>query len=450
MSDPLSIFELPDNDTIVAIATPPGRSALGILRISGPDALDIVSKIWLGRENPSDISGGSARVGRLDLPGLSDTSVLTVWRAPKSYTGQHLVELTLHGSPPLLTSAMRKLISFGARAAAPGEFTLRAIINGKLSIAEAGAIAALIDAPGIAAARAASRTLGGDFGGIVGDMLSQLDDLIVAIAADTEFPDAVEGFDANEIRLKIEAIRDSTDRLYRDLRVGSRLTELQTVVIAGPPNVGKSTLSNRLIGRNRSIVHHEPGTTRDTVESECSFGEIAALLIDTAGLRETGDGVELIGVDLAHSRLSGADLVLVVLDGSRPLYTEGKDSLAKTENIERIIVLNKSDLGHTDGLKGDIALSAKTGEGIEKLKELIAGRLFREGTEALWAGGWQIERIENALDSVENAINACRKNALDAALEELSFAENNLREALGENAGEDIIARVLENFCIGK
>ncbi len=202
--------------------------------------------------------------------------------------------------------------------------------------------------------------------------------------------------------------------------------------------------------RDRSIVHEEPGTTRDLIESKCDFGEICATLVDTAGLRSTEHGVELIGVDMAHKRLSGADLVILLVDGSVLPTEEEKAALAKTENSERIIALNKSDLGLHPERTGDIAISAKTGDGVEKLRELAAKRLYTGETDALWAASWQIESINRALDAARNAMFAAQADALDAALEELTEADNNLRAAIGENAPEDIIARVLENFCIGK
>ena len=445
------ILEFPRDDTIVAIATPPGRAALGIVRISGPEAINIVSNLWSSKKAVEKLPGGSANVGSVKLPnGISDTAVITVWRCPKSYTGQDLIELTLHGSPALLAEVEKAAITFGARAAAPGEFTLRAIMNGKLSVSEAGAISALIEAPGIAAARAASKTLGGEFRKRTLELIDEIAGLEIIMTADTEFPDIAAVADVSEITEKIDSVVEEIRSLADDLEAGASLSELKVIVIAGPPNVGKSTLANRLIGRERSIVHEEPGTTRDLIESKCDFGEICATLVDTAGLRSTEHGVELIGVDMAHKRLSGADLVILLVDGSVLPTEEEKAALAKTENSERIIALNKSDLGLHPERTGDIAISAKTGDGVEKLRELAAKRLYTGETDALWAASWQIESINRALDAARNAMFAAQADALDAALEELTEADNNLRAAIGENAPEDIIARVLENFCIGK
>jgi len=450
MPDFPQILELPENDTIVAMATPAGKGALAILRISGPDSIRIISDVWTGREALVDIPGGSARVGIIDTPELKEKAVATIWRAPNSYTGQDIVEITVHGSLPLVLSVERTIIYLGARAAAPGEFTYRALINGKMNLSEAGAVKALIDAPGMAAVRAASRTLAGEFESRARSLIDLLSRLSTDIAADTEFPEAVEGIEMEGLREEIETVRFSTKALLRDMKAGDKLSRLQSVVIVGPPNAGKSTLANALLGRDRSIVHSEPGTTRDIIESECDFGGVQAVLVDTAGLRDTDHGIELIGVDLAHKRLATADLVINLVDANVPVTEDVAKTLRLTEKMDRIIVLNKTDLKKTAIIDADIEISSLTGEGVGSLRELIAKRLIGEESDALWAGEWQIDRVSSAIDCMGNAGLAVENTAVDAALEELLEAENSLRKAIGENAGKDIISRVLDDFCIGK
>ena len=450
MPDFPQILELPENDTIVAMATPAGKGALAILRISGPDSIRIISDVWTGREALVDIPGGSARVGIIDTPELKEKAVATIWRAPNSYTGQDIVEITVHGSLPLVLSVERTIIYLGARAAAPGEFTHRALINGKMNLSEAGAVKALIDAPGMAAVRAASRTLAGEFESRARSLIDLLSRLSTDIAADTEFPEAVEGIEMEGLREEIETVRFSTKALLRDMKAGDKLSRLQSVVIVGPPNAGKSTLANALLGRDRSIVHSEPGTTRDIIESECDFGGVQAVLVDTAGLRDTDHGIELIGVDLAHKRLATADLVINLVDANVPVTEDVAKTLRLTEKMDRIIVLNKTDLKKTAIIDADIEISSLTGEGVGSLRELIAKRLIGEESDALWAGEWQIDRVSSAIDCMGNAGLAVENTAVDAALEELLEAENSLRKAIGENAGKDIISRVLDDFCIGK
>ncbi len=450
MPDFPQILELPENDTIVAMATPAGKGALAILRISGPDSIRIISDVWTGREALVDIPGGSARVGVIDTPELKEKAVATIWRAPNSYTGQDIVEITVHGSLPLILSIEREIIARGARAAAPGEFTYRALINGKMNISEAGAVKALIDAPGMAAVRAASRTLAGEFETRARVLIEHLSHVNTNIAADTEFPEAVDGLILENIGKDIRTIKWSMENLLRDMKTGDKLSRLQSVVIVGPPNTGKSTLANALLGRARSIVHSEPGTTRDIIESECDFGGVQAVLVDTAGLRDTDHGIELIGVDLAHKRLATADLVINLVDANVPVTEDVEKTLRLTAKMDRIIVLNKTDLKKTAIIDADIEISSLTGEGVGSLRELIAKRLIGEESDALWAGEWQIDRVSSAIDCINNAYLAVESEAIDAALEELLEAESALRHAIGENAGADIISRVLEDFCIGK
>ncbi|MGC9315165.1 MAG: tRNA uridine-5-carboxymethylaminomethyl(34) synthesis GTPase MnmE [bacterium] len=450
MPDFPQILELPENDTIVAMATPAGKGALAILRISGPDSIRVISEIWTGRQALADVPGGSARVGIIETPELKEKTVATVWRAPNSYTGQDIVEITVHGSLPLILSIERAIIACGARAAAPGEFTYRALINGKMNLSEAGAVKALIDAPGMAAMRAASRTLAGEFESRARSLIDRLSRVNTDIAADTEFPDAVEGIGMDDVREQIEAVRNATERLLRDMKAGDRLSRFQSVVIVGPPNAGKSTLANALIGKDRSIVHSEPGTTRDIIESECDFGGVQAVLVDTAGLRDTDHGIELIGVDLAHKRLVTADLVINLIDANVPVTEDVAKTLRLTEKMDRIIVLNKTDLKKTAIIDADIEISSLTGEGVAALRELIAKKLIGEERDALWAGEWQIDRVSSAIDCISNACMAVENAAVDAALEELLEAENSLRKAIGENVGKDVISRVFDDFCIGK
>jgi len=450
MDDFPLINDLPGDDTIVAIATPPGRGALAILRISGPCAFSIADGIWGTSIPVESYQPGQAKVGELILPELHDTGVITVWKAPKSYTGQDIVELTLHASPPLIESAENRIIELGARSAAPGEFTFRAIINGKIEVHQAGAIAALIDSPGISAAKAASRTLAGEFKSRMDALIKYLAELRKDITAEMEFPEDVESFNDQQIISRAKSIQNDMNNLLQDIEIGEKNARLPIIVIAGPPNVGKSTLANALLRKEMSIVHPQPGTTRDLIEGECKFGGSLSTIIDTAGLRETDNGVELIGVDLAYKKLDQADIILLIFDGSTEESSEEKAILERIGNRESITVFNKTDLGLVRSPIDEIVISARDNQGLDKLREAIESKLIAEECEGLWVGGWQKESLQRAINAIESAFRAMSGNSWDAAQGEFEDAERNLRLAIGENAPQDIISVVLKDFCIGK
>ncbi|HHS50174.1 MAG TPA: GTP-binding protein [candidate division Zixibacteria bacterium] len=451
MAEYRGILDFPRDDTIVAIATPAGRSALGIVRLSGDDSLDIAGKVLESSLDLHSLSGGTARAVEIRIgDGIVDTGVITVWRAPRSFTGEDAVEFTLHGSPILLTALRDRLIELGARPSAPGEFTLRAILNGKISIAEAGAIDAIIGAISISALKAVGRTLSGEFTEKIGEILGALEEIELKHTAQTEFPEHFDELSSDETAELLAKAVAQLDALASALKSSESLTQRAVVVIAGAPNVGKSTLANALLGAGRSIVHHAPGTTRDLVEEHCRFGDVEAVLVDTAGIRQTADEVELIGVNLAHRRLSDADMAIVVLDGSSPETADEEAVLKLTGEIPHIVVLNKCDLPQAREFSGAIRACALTGKGVQTIRERVAEMLIPPDSEPLWAGAWQIERITTARENLQSAIDACRLGLSDAAAIELASAISLVREAGGLEQNADIIGRVLEGFCIGK
>jgi tRNA modification GTPase len=446
-----SLFSLSQDDAIVAIATGANRSALGIVRVSGGKSLEITSKLCPERNGFFDFPGGKSIVAKLRLSSeIEIKSVLTFWRAPKSYTGEDLIEITIHGNPVLLKQLESEIISLGARPAYPGEFSFRAILNGKISLSEADAVSAIVNAPGIAAIRAASKTLDGYLSSQIKSFVEKLDSIEMRIAAETEFPDDVVGVSPELLKSEISEIGIEISSLLKKMNAGKNLLSKPNVVVAGPPNVGKSTLANALIGRERSIVYHEAGTTRDAVETECAFGEMSAVVCDTAGIRKSSSDVEIIGVNLAHRKIESGDLIILVFDGNAVPNDEEKNLLEIVPTEKTIVVLNKSDLGISPQRSGKFILSAKTGDGIESLKNEISKRLSQDSPDPIWAGEWQIDSLSNAKESLANAICAIGSRAYDAASEELFNANNALRRAIGENPPDDLIERVLEKFCIGK
>ncbi len=447
----MGIFDLPREDTIVAISTPLGRGALGIVRISGNHATEISSSAIRGSLDLAALPGGSAKVVSIDFGnGLTDGGVVTVWRAPKSYTGEDLIEFTIHGSPFLLEELLRRLVENGARAAAPGEFTLRAVLNGKMSLSEAGAVDAMIGAIDLYSAKAAGKALSGELNRRIERFLSKLEEIEFAGVAQTEFPEHFEDISIEKLANSLDSTERELSALIENARKGRKLAKGAQIVIAGTPNVGKSTLANALSGAESSIVHHLPGTTRDIVETNIRFGRFEASLVDTAGLRECADEVENIGVTKARARLFAADLVLFVIDGSEPFSPEENRALEAIEDTRRLVVVNKIDLGRVRRIQDAIEVSALTGEGLDSLKEKISASLAVPSEEAVWAGLWQIELLEAAKACLEGAREACKMELSDAAFAEISSAVQFLRESVGRVENRDIIERVLEGFCVGK
>src|SRR5687767_10434557 len=363
------------SDTIVAIATPPGRGGIGVVRISGPDAATIATRL-IGRDHP--LTARHATFARR----ADDHVVVTLFEAPHSYTGEHVVEIAAHGSPVVLNGIVRAAIDAGARLAEPGEFTLRAFLNNKIDLVQAEAVADLVDAVTPLQARAAFDQLEGTLTQSIGEIERELFDVIAKLEASLDFPDEGYHFVAPmEARTSLTAIIGRIDALLAHAARGRLIREGAQVAIVGAPNVGKSSLFNALLNANRAIVTAVPGTTRDLLTERADIGGLALSLIDTAGVRETADIVEQEGVARSRNTLRVADLVIVMLDRSRSLADEDRDVLASTAHQRRVIVLNKADLpaagmeADVEVRKAAIEISATSGAGIDRLIDAIAATL---------------------------------------------------------------------------
>ena len=362
------------SDTIVAIATPPGRGGIGVVRISGPDA-DRIARELTGRARP--FKQRRATFSRI----AADQVVVTYFQAPASYTGEDVVELSAHGSPVILNAIVRAAIDAGARLAEPGEFTLRAFLHNKIDLVQAEAVADLVDAVTPLQARAAFDQLEGTLTQAIGEIERDLFDVIAKLEASLDFPDEGYHFVApKEARASLGAIIARVDALLAQAARGRLIRDGAQVAIAGAPNVGKSSLFNALLNTNRAIVTAIPGTTRDLLTERADIGGLSLSLIDTAGVRETADVVEQEGVARSRHTLRVADLVVVMLDRSRPLSDEDRDVLASTASQRRVIVSNKSDLPAELSLAQleplePLELSATTGSGVATLIDAIATTL---------------------------------------------------------------------------
>jgi tRNA modification GTPase len=447
--------------TIVAISTPRGRGALGIIRLSGADALGITGQI----------SGSSAEVEprRPVLQNLKDAqtseiidqALITYFKAPHSLTGEDVVELSCHGSPVVLRRIIDMALSFGARLAGPGEFTLRALSNGKLNLAQAEAIRDLISSQTEAAARQAARQLNGELAAALEPLKNRLVEVIVLLESAVEFvEDDLPPPQVKVIEESLTFIGDGVEKLARSYGAGHLLQDGIKLTIVGSPNVGKSSLFNKLLERERAIVSDIPGTTRDTLCEPVDIEGVPVLLSDTAGLRETADGIEGLGIQRTHRAMSDADLVMVVVDGSVPTDHEDLRVLTSTQLARRILVLNKCDLpGYQAGSsellsRGAIRVSALTGEGLDNLRAAILGSFdmtTMESGNLLVTNARHHDLLRHAHRELKDAeVLLGDRESEELVLEPLHNALRFLGEITGETTTEEILSQIFATFCIGK
>ena len=455
-----------EGELIAAVATGAARCAIGVIRLSGSGAARCAGAVFrasdgraLAEHPPRTLVYGALS----DRDGREIDRVLATWSpAPHSYTGEETAELQCHGSPAVLQLALDSLFAHGARQAGRGEFTRRAFLNGKLDLAQAEAVMDLIDAETPGAVRQAAGQLSGALSRRVEKVYAALVDVMAHFHAVLDYPDEdIDPFTAHTIREALEGADGALEALLATYRRGSMLTRGVPCAIVGPPNAGKSTLLNALVGYERAIVTDIPGTTRDTVEERCVLGDVLLRLIDTAGLRETRDTVERIGVARSRAAMAEAGLILVVLDRSRPVAVE---DLALVEEAmalaPTILVWNKADLppAGTPAVRGElppvVELSARTGAGLERLGEQVARSLPAPagGTEGeLLTNARQAEAAGRALEALRRAAAALAAGVTpDAVLTDVEEALSALGELTGRTVREDVTARICQRFCGGK
>jgi tRNA modification GTPase len=426
------------SDTIVAIATPPGRGGIGVVRLSGPEAGPIGRRLVTHRGELEPRRAIFTRAHGVDQV------VVTYFPSPHSYTGEDVVELSAHGSPIVLRTIVERAMACGARLAEPGEFTFRAFVNGRIDLAQAEAVADLIDAVTPLQARAAFDQLEGTLTRAIADIDARLFDLIARLEASVDFPD--EGYhfvEAGELGQQVAELVERAVALLRDARRGRLVREGLQVAIVGRPNVGKSSLFNALVGSARAIVTDVPGTTRDLVTEVIDLEGLRVTLVDTAGLRDAVDVVEAEGVARSMRAVDVADLVLVVAD----------EDPVQAPDAKHLIVQNKCDLGRPP--RG-VQVSAKTGEGLADLRKAIVAALdidlCRDRPDI--TNVRHIELVGRARDALMRA----RAAALAAGgsmpeefvLADLQEARSALEEVTGRRTPEDLLAHIFSRFCIGK
>jgi len=447
------------SDTIVAISTPRGFGGIGVIRLSGENALDIVSKVFTTRiEKPR-----YAYYGAIFDPSTKepiDTGIVVYYKAPHSYTGEDVVEISLHGGIKNLEMVLNILVLLGARIASKGEFTRRAVENKKMDIFEANAVIELIEAKTEKGVLLASKRLFG----AVSDRVNEIKESILRIVSEIEvtidFPFDAEEVNPNEVEKNLNSIKSDIESIlssYKDAKVV--LTGLK-VAIVGKPNVGKSTLLNALLKFERAIVSEIPGTTRDTVEETIDFFGVPVKIIDTAGIRETEDKVERIGVERSKKAIEEADIVLFVFDASTPLDEMDYALADFTAGKKRIIVLNKSDLPK-EVKKEDLKklfpnetileISALLKEGITDVEEELKKIIFSVNFDNLLITNQvEYDLLKSVLNHIESALELLKSGTLDLVSEELKEAVEELSSVSGENISKDILDTIFTRFCIGK
>ena len=450
------------DDTIVAIATPPGRGGIGVVRVSGPDAVRIAVRLLRRDEPLVPRQATFARVFEPDVDGPLDHVVATWFEAPHSYTGQDVVELSGHGSPVLLGRIVELAISGGARLAEPGEFTLRAYLNGRLDLAQAEAVADLVNAVTPLQARAAMDQLEGTLTSVIAGIDAALFDLGARLEASLDFPD--EGFhfvQRDETITELGAIERRLVRLADDGRAGRVVREGRTVAIVGRPNAGKSSLFNALAGAARAIVTDVPGTTRDLVTERVDIEGLAVTLVDTAGLRDARDAIEAEGIARARQAQSVASLTLLVLDGSDEIGPEDLALIGRGDpGRDQLVVRSKADLPAVWlDLPGTVQaealpVSAVTGAGLSELRRRLAAALTnREELRdtPMISNVRHLALVDIAIEAVRLALESVKAGATEElVLAELTRARDALEEITGRRTTDDLLRHIFTRFCIGK
>ena len=443
-------------ETIAAVATPPGQGGVGIVRVSGPD-LTAVAAGLLGRlptprlATHADFFAGDGSV--------IDNGIALYFRAPHSYTGEDVLEFQGHGGPVVIHMVLRRCQELGARLAEPGEFTRRAFLNGKIDLAQAESVADVIAAASESAARCAVRSLRGEFSASVDEIDRGLLELRKYVEATLDFPEEdIDETDRVEINHRLSHLINHVSVTLDKARQGSLLREGVTAVLAGRPNVGKSSLMNRLAGEEVSIVTATPGTTRDALKHSINLGGIPVRFIDTAGLRDAAEEIEAIGIQKSWKAIEEADLVLFVVDAKLGWTTDDESLFGRfPTRIPAVVIFNKSDLVEPQsGAKfasrtgSEIFVSAKTGDGIEKLTEMArkACGLTAPLEDVFLGRARHLEALAKSLDALVRA--QVQIDAPELMAEELRFAHRAFGSITGQITADDLLGEIFSSFCIGK
>ena len=456
---------MPITDTIVALSTPPGRSGIGVIRLSGTRSLEIARS--LVQEQDFAPPSHRAILKKLHDPTTGevlDYALFTYFKSPHSFTGEDVVELSCHGSPVLLRSLIDLILSYDARLAGPGEFTLRALSHGRLNLSQAEAIRDLINAQTKAAAQQATRQLGGELSARLQPIKDALLDIIVPLESSLEFvEDDLPDVAVNQIQAKLSGLLKNVEELASTFSAGRLLRDGLKVTLVGRPNVGKSSLFNKLLALDRAIVTAVPGTTRDSLSEMINLQGVPVLLTDTAGVRESKDEVEHLGVERTRRSIADADMVLLVVDGSQPLTLEDRNVFNEVAEISYIIALNKSDLDSFKSNRPDhfkdhatavVSVSATTGAGLDALRAAILepfATFDTNDTGLLVTDARHFDLLQRTHSALSSSLSLFEQRVSEElVLVGLYEGLRYIGEITGETTPDDVLSQIFATFCIGK
>ncbi|GGK33742.1 tRNA modification GTPase MnmE [Caldalkalibacillus thermarum] len=455
-------------DTIAAIATPMGEGGIAIVRVSGPEAIAVVDKLYRGRKKLSTVDSHTIHYGHLVDPQTGERIeevLVTVMRAPRTYTREDVVEVNCHGGLVSVRRVLNYILKYGARLAEPGEFTKRAFLNGRIDLSQAEAVIDLIRAKTDRAMKNAMKQVEGRLSKLIKRLRQELIETLAHIEVTIDYPEHdVEEVTQQFLREKCEQVKKEIEQLLATAEQGKILREGLKTAIIGRPNVGKSSLLNALAHENRAIVTDIPGTTRDVLEEYVNVRGVPLQLIDTAGIRETEDVVERIGVERSRQVLKEADLILLVLNIAEPFTEEDQALLDLVKDMKTILIVNKTDLEpklDTDQLKARyphlplIKMSIKEEKGLDELEQAIADLYFKGDIEAgdmtYVSNSRHIALLNEAKQSIEDALAALEMGLpVDVVQIDIRKAWEKLGEIIGDNVSESLIDQLFSQFCLGK
>lgn len=441
-------------NTIATISTPVGKGAIAIVRMSGDKALSIASEIFSTKKLPSfmDAQPNYMYYGSVDLGSFKDNILAVYFKAPHSYTGEDLVEFQCHGGIRLVNELLKKCIEKGCDIADKGEFTKRAFLNGKIALSDAEGIVDMINGESIASLNASYRLSNGDIARKIDSLQQQLIDCIAELEASLDYPEEMEEESRSNCQAVCRNLFDELQKLYDTSKVGGYIKQGINVAIIGQANVGKSSLLNALLGKERAIVTDIAGTTRDSLEEVIEVKGILLRLIDTAGIRDTSDVVEAIGVERSIEAAKGSDIILFLTEAGRDLNDYEKELISRFDKNKKILlVINKSDLKKDD--REGIHISAKQGAGLDELKDKIVETFIDKNIDSgaeIITSERHAQAIAKAIDSIRNAYYNLQNLPTECILIDLRDAYTALGEITGTTASEEIVDRIFSKFCLGK